>query len=88
MTVTDELVKETVGGDLYEYRPLGTYIVRAPEVCAGEPTFIYTRIRVKHAMDRLSGGETINQIAADYELPPAAVQEAIDLSVRALIERE
>ncbi len=87
MTATIELVSETVGGEAYEFVPLGQYIVRAPKVCSGEPTFKYTRIRIKHAMDRLVGGETVDQIAADYGLPTGAMQEAIDPSVRALIER-
>ena len=33
-------------------------------------------------------GETVDQIASDYDLPQGALQEAIDLSANALIERE
>ena len=87
MPATAELVTEIVAGEPYEYSPLGAYVVRATGVCSGEPTFKYTRIRVKHAMDLIAGGRTVSQVAASYRVPEAAVQEAIDLSVRALIER-
>jgi hypothetical protein len=41
-----ELVRETVGGEPYEYYPLGQYVVIAPGVCGGRPTFKYTRLDV------------------------------------------
>lgn len=36
-----ELMTEIVGGEPYEYYPLGEYVVRAPGVCGGRPTFKY-----------------------------------------------
>jgi hypothetical protein len=51
-----ELVCETVGGEPYEYYPLGEYVVIAPGVCGSEPTFKYTRINVEHALGRLAMG--------------------------------
>ena len=39
-----ELVYEIVGGETYEYYPLGKYVVAAPKVCGGRPTFKYTRL--------------------------------------------
>jgi uncharacterized protein (DUF433 family) len=79
-----DLVCEIVGGEPYEYYPLGEYVVSAPGVCQGEPTFKYTRIGVRHAIERLSGGETVAEIARGYKLPVAAVQEALKLALLAL----
>jgi len=42
-----KLVTEMVGGEPYQYYPLGQYVVRAIGVCGGRPTFKYTRIEVK-----------------------------------------
>ena len=78
------LVCETVGGEKYEYYPLGEYIVGAPAVCDGQPTFKYTRIGVRHAIELLSGGKTIDEVARAYQIPAAAVREALDLAMQAL----
>jgi uncharacterized protein (DUF433 family) len=82
-----KLVSEIVGGEPYEYYPLGQHVVAAPGVCGGRPTFKYTRIDVRHAMSLLSGGWTVEAVARAYEIPVAAVQEALDLAVQALTER-
>jgi uncharacterized protein (DUF433 family) len=82
-----ELVCETVEGEPYEYRPLGEYIVCAPGVCGGEPTFKYTRINVEHALGRLLMGWTVQQVAVAYQLPAEAVREAIRLATQALISQ-
>jgi uncharacterized protein (DUF433 family) len=79
-----ELVREEVGGDRYEYYPLGTYVVSAPDVCGGEPTFKYTRIGVRHALELLSGGWAVSEVAHAYQVPEAAVQEVLDLAIQAL----
>jgi uncharacterized protein (DUF433 family) len=81
------MVCEIVGGEPYEYYPLGEYIVSAPGVCDGEPTFKYTRINVEHALDLLSGGWTIDQVADAYKVPQAAVREVIQLAKQALISQ-
>ena len=80
-----KLMSEIVGGEPYEYYPLGDHIVAAPGVCGGRPTFKYTRIDVRHALGRLSMGWTVEQVAESYSLPVAAVREAIDLAAQALI---
>lgn len=82
-----ELVRETVGGEPYEYYPLGSYVVRAPGVCGGEPTFKYTRINVEDALGRLLMGWTAEQVAHSYKLPVDAVHEAIRLASQALIDQ-
>jgi len=46
-------VKKIVGGKVYECIPLGKYVVNAPGVCRGRPTFKYTRIEVTRILKRL-----------------------------------
>jgi uncharacterized protein (DUF433 family) len=74
------LVGEMVGGEWYEYYPLGQYIVVAPGVCGGRPTFKYTRIDVRHALGLLATGRTTEQVAHGYDIPVEAVQEALELA--------
>ncbi len=83
-----ELVCEIVGGEPYEYYPLGEHIVSAPGVCDGEPTIKYTRINVEHALHLLSGGWSIEQVADANKVPPAAVREVIQLAKQALVNRD
>jgi uncharacterized protein (DUF433 family) len=71
-----------VGGEPYEYYPVGRYIVVAPGVCGGRPTFKYTRIDVRHALGLLAAGRTIEQVARGYKIPVEAVQEALSLATR------
>src|SRR5207249_2462684 len=76
-----ELVCEIVGGEPYEYYPLGEHIVAAPGVCGGRPTFKYTRIDVRHAMSLLSAGWTAEAVAQSYKIPVAAIHEALGMAV-------
>jgi uncharacterized protein (DUF433 family) len=76
-------VREIVGGEPYEYYPLGHHIVVAPGVCGGRPTFKYTRIDVRHALSLLAAGRTIERVAHGYQLPVAAVREALALAAKA-----
>ena len=75
------LVTETVGGESYQYYPLGKYVVRALGVCAGRPTFKYTRIEITGALERLAAGENLDEIADGYKgrVPRQAIIEAIHL---------
>ena len=52
-----KLVHEVVGGEPYDYYPLGAYIVAAPGICGGRPTFKYTRIEVEVVLDLLAAGD-------------------------------
>jgi len=79
-------VRELVGGQPYEYYPLGRYVVIAPGVCGGRPTFKYTRIDVRHALSLLAAGRTVERVAHGYRLPVAAVREALDLAARAFAQ--
>jgi uncharacterized protein (DUF433 family) len=60
------LVTEVVGGELYQYYPLGEHVVRAIGVCGGRPTFKYTRIEVTGTLERLAAGESLDDVVAGY----------------------
>lgn len=77
------LVIEMVGGEPYEYYPLGDHIVRATGVCGGRPTFKYTRIDVDFILHELAHGCTVSYLVDAYRdshLTEAAIQEAITLA--------
>lgn len=75
-------VTESVGGEPYEYYPLGKYVVRAKGVCAGKPTFKYTRIEIAGTLSRIASGETIDAIVDGYRgrVPREAILEAIEIA--------
>jgi uncharacterized protein (DUF433 family) len=76
-----KLVTEIVGGESYQYDPLGAYVVRAVGVCGGRPTFKYTRIEITGTLERLAAGESIDDIVKGYRgrVPRAAIVEAVRL---------
>src|SRR5919197_154524 len=76
-----ELITEMVGGERYQYCPLGDYVVRAVGVCGGRPTFKYTRIEIAGTLERLAAGESLDDLVAGYRgrVPRAAIEEAIRL---------
>ena len=83
-----ELITEIVGGETYQYYPLGDYVVRAIGVCGGRPTFKYTRIEITGTLERLAAGESINDIVAGYRgrVSHAAIQEALRLVTAQFLE--
>lgn len=80
------LIREQIGGEWYEYRPLGQYVVSAPAVCRGRPTFKYTRIEVAGVLERLGAGHPIAALIADSagRLSQEAIAEAARLAAQAL----
>lgn len=76
-----ELVTEIIGDEPYQYYPLGSYVVRAPGVCDGRPTFKYTRIEITGTFERLAAGENIDDIVSGYRgrVSKAAIMEAVHL---------
>ena len=62
----NQLVTEMVGGEIYQYYPLGDHVVRAIGVCGGRPTFKYTRIEIAGTLDRIAAGESIEEIVKGY----------------------
>lgn len=84
-----ELVREMYGGELYEYYPLGRYVVSAPGVCGGRLTFKYTRLEVSAVLALIASGETIEQVVRAYalsQLTPESVREAIYRVDQALVQ--
>ena len=88
MEKNSELVTELVGGEPYRYYPLGNYVVRAPDVCGGRPTFKYTRIEITGTLERLASGEAIDRIVEGYRsrVPKEAIIEAIEIVNTRFIE--
>lgn len=84
----DQLVQEMVGGELYEYYPLGKHIVRAPGVCGGRPTFKYTRLEPSVILGQLSLGRTVEDLLRAYrgsKISAEFVYEAIYLANQAFM---
>lgn len=83
----NKLVNETVGGELYQYYPLGDYVVRAVGVCGGRPTFKYTRLEVAGILECLAD-QDIDDIVEDYQgrISREAITEAITLATCRFIE--
>ena len=81
-----QLVREMVGGEWYEYFPLGQFVVSAPGVCRGRPTFKYTRIEVAGVLERLAAGHDIEALIIDSRsrLSREAIAEAATLAAKAL----
>jgi uncharacterized protein (DUF433 family) len=81
-----DLVTENHGSEPYTYFPMGEYVVRAPGVCGGRPTFKYTRIEITGALARLAGGETLESVVSGYagRVTREAVLEASEIMSREL----
>ncbi len=73
-----KLVTEIVGDEPYSYYPMSEYVVRAPGVCGGRPTFKYTRIEVAGVLSMLAS-DSIDTIVEDYNgrISREAIEEAI-----------
>lgn len=84
-----KLVREMVDGKPYEYYPLGEYVVSAPGVCGGRPTFKHTRIEVQLVLNLIAAGEPLEQLLQNLKgrVPRKAVEESLQLAV-ALLKRE
>ncbi len=81
-------VKKIVGGKVYECIPLGKYVVNAPGVCRGRPTFKYTRIEVTRILKEVASGIPRIKLLAKYEgrISQDAISEAFGLAAKALVE--
>jgi uncharacterized protein (DUF433 family) len=78
-----ELVRETVGGEIYEYYPLGEYVVMAPGVCGGRPTFKYTRLEISAILAEIAAGLSIDETLLAYDrsqLSRQAIREAMSFA--------
>lgn len=83
-----EFVTETVGGEVYQYYPLGEYVVRAVGVCGGRPTFKYTRIEITGTIERLAAGEHVEGVVQGYQgrVSREAILEAACLMAEQFLE--
>jgi uncharacterized protein (DUF433 family) len=86
VTMQRQMVREKVGEEWYEYVPLGKFVVSAPAVCRGRPTFKYTRIEVAGVLERLGVGHAVEALIADSQgrLCREAIAEATVLAAKAL----
>lgn len=84
-----QLVHEVVGDEPYSYYPLGAYIVAAPGICGGRPTFKYTRIEVEVVLDLLAAGEPLERLVENFQgrVPREAIAETLRLAA-SLLKRE
>jgi uncharacterized protein (DUF433 family) len=87
--MTHQWVREQVGEEWYDYFPLGRFVVSAPAVCRGRPTFKYTRIEVAGVLERLAAGHGVEALLADSQgrLSREAIAEAARLAAQALVQR-
>ena len=83
-----KLITEMVGGEVYQYYPLGEHVVRAVGVCGGRPTFKYTRIEITGTLERLAAGESIDEIVRGYRgrVSREAIVEAVRLVMARFIQ--
>lgn len=75
-----EMMREELYGAPYEYSSLGKYVVAARGVCGGRPTIKHHRLDARHIIGCIKAGDTPQQIARNYKIPVAAVNEAIELA--------
>lgn len=61
----------------YTYDRAPKIIVMDPAVAYGRPVVVGTRITSQMIFDRYSGGESLNDIAVDYDLDISRVEEAL-----------
>jgi uncharacterized protein (DUF433 family) len=84
-----KVIREEVGGQPYEYVPLGKHIVSAPGVCGGRPTFKYTRVEVARVLEWLAAGNPVEQLLSGYQgsVSSEAIKEAAILAGKALVQQ-
>lgn len=80
------IMTEIIGGEAYQYYPLGQHVVRAIGVCGGRPTFKYTRIEITGTLERLAAGESVATIVDGYRgrISAEAIQEASQIMTQYL----
>ncbi len=83
-----KIVRRSQSGSAYEFYPIGKYVVLAPGVCGGRPTFKGTRLEVRTILDCLRLGRSVDDVLKSYpSISKVAIQEAIRLATQALTEQ-
>lgn len=77
-----ESMIEEIDGQRYEYFPLGKYVVAARGVSGGRPTIKYRRLDARYVLASVNSGMTVRQVAREYSIPIAAVNEVVALANR------
>lgn len=67
-----KLITEMVGGELYQYYPLGKHVVRAIGGCGGRPTFKHTRIEITGTLERLAAVKILMKLSRATEIASPA----------------
>jgi len=77
-------VREENARCTYEFDPLRRYVVIAPGVCGGRPTFKGTRVAVQTVLDALRSGQSVADILGGYAVVSrAGVHAALHLAAQA-----
>ena len=71
-------------------KALGRYIVAAPAICHGKPTFVGTRILVADVLEQVATGMAWEAIVDDWrgDVSKEAIAEAVRLAREALLTHE
>ena len=85
--IASELITQELGGEPYAYYSLGEYVVVAPGICGGRPTFKGTRLEVHVVLDLIAAGWSHERIVDEFcasGITTAAIAEALHLAANAL----
>jgi uncharacterized protein (DUF433 family) len=84
-----KVVREIVGGEVYEYVPLGKHIVSAKGVCGGRPTFKYTRVEVATVLRLIAAGVNVDELVANFKgrISRDAIEEALQWAAKLVAQQ-
>jgi uncharacterized protein (DUF433 family) len=84
-----KVVREIVGGEVYEYVPLGRHIVSAKGVCGGRPTFKYTRVEVATVLRLIAAGVSVDELVANFKgrISRDAIEEALQWAAKLVAQQ-
>jgi uncharacterized protein (DUF433 family) len=84
-----KVVREIVGGEVYEYVPLGKHIVSAKGVCGGRPTFKYTRVEVATVLRLIAVGVSVDELVANFKgrISRNAIEEALQWAAKLVAQQ-
>lgn len=88
-TVASYLKRITYGGDGWVTRvelPAyeATRVIVDPTVSFGQPVVAAARVRIEDLVDRFSAGDSLSEIARDFEISRSEVEDVIRVATRAV----